>query len=43
MHHLLMLWIGRATALDQLKLYSRDPRNAEPLYSEAVSAPPVLV
>ncbi|KAI1054163.1 hypothetical protein LB506_010325 [Fusarium annulatum] len=33
---------GRATALDQLKLYSRDPRNAEPLYSEAVSAPPVL-
>ncbi|EMT64559.1 hypothetical protein FOC4_g10007236 [Fusarium odoratissimum] len=33
----------RATALEQLKLYSRDPRNAEPLYSEAVSAPPVLV
>lgn len=34
--------IDRAAALEQLKVLTRDPSNADPLYTEEVRKPPVL-
>jgi hypothetical protein len=35
-----MTKLDRAAALDQLKVLTRDPTNADPLYTEEVRKPP---
>lgn len=39
---MLMSLLDRAAVLDQLKILTRDPINADPLYTEEVRNPPVL-